>query len=152
MKILADNEFGFGPLMVGFSLLLCALIFYYFAVLRLDYRKTELLDLGPYPDAVEYFAQAKAMLKGGWPSIQIGYDKLPSRYPFGYPVLMLLWLKIPRTQIPSWHRLERIKRLVCFCSWPCLDFIPIWRCCSLVESRFFYWPPSQFFSPSAVRR
>ena len=29
-----------------------------------------------------------------WPSIQIGYEKLPSRYPFGYPVLMLPWLKI----------------------------------------------------------
>lgn len=80
--------------MIGTLLLLAALIFYYFAVLRLDYQKTELLDLGPYPDAVEYFAQAKAMLKDGWPSIQIGYDKLPSRYPFGYPVLMVPWLKI----------------------------------------------------------
>ena len=27
------------------------------------------------------------------PSIQIGYDKLPSRYPFGYPALMLPWLQ-----------------------------------------------------------
>ena len=79
--------------MIGASLLLCALIFYYFSVLRIDYQETELLDLGPYPDAVEYFAQAKAVLKDGWPSIQIGYDKLPSRYPFGYPVLMLPWLK-----------------------------------------------------------
>ena len=61
--------------------------------LKIDYRKTTLLDLGPYPDATEYFAQAKTLLKDRWPSIQIGYDKLPSRYPFGYPALMLPWLK-----------------------------------------------------------
>jgi len=53
-----------------------------------------LLDLGPYPDATEYFAQAKALRREGWPSIQIGYDKLPSRYPVGYPVLMLPWLRV----------------------------------------------------------
>ena len=75
-------------------LLLCALTFYYFAVLRIDYAKTALLDLHPHPDAVEYFAQAKSLLKEGRPQIQIGYDKLPSRFPFGYPVLMLPWLKI----------------------------------------------------------
>src|SRR5206468_1918941 len=61
---------------------------------KIDYRKTALLDLGPYPDATEYFAQGTALLKDRWPSIQIGYDKLPSRYPVGYPVLMLPWLKI----------------------------------------------------------
>jgi len=71
-------------------------MFYYFAVLRIDYRKTALLDLGPHPDATEYFAQAKALQRDGWPSIQIGYEKLPSRYPFGYPALMLPWLKILR--------------------------------------------------------
>ena len=82
----------------GLLLLLCALTFYYFAVLRIDYQKTALPDLGPYPDATEYFAQAKALSKGGWPSIQIGYEKLPSRYPPGYPALMLPWLKIlPQT-------------------------------------------------------
>ena len=82
----------------GLLLLLCGLTFYYFAVLRIDYQKTALLDLGPYPDATEYFAQAKALSKGRWPSIQIGYEKLPSRYPPGYPALMLPWLKIlPQT-------------------------------------------------------
>jgi hypothetical protein len=86
---LANSSFFYGLL-----LLLCALTFYYFAVLRIDYQKTALLDLGPYPDAPEYFAQAKELSKGRWPSIQIGYDKLPSRYPFGYPALMLPWLKI----------------------------------------------------------
>jgi hypothetical protein len=79
---------------IGLSLLLCALVFYFFAVLRIDYAKTALLDLHPHPDAVEYFAQAKSLLKEGRPQIQIGYDKLPSRFPFGYPVLMLPWLKI----------------------------------------------------------
>jgi hypothetical protein len=82
------------PFLIGTLLLLCALTFYYFAVLKIDYHKTALLDLGPYPDAVEYFAQAKAMLHGEGPSIQIGYDRLPSRYPPGYPALMLPWLRI----------------------------------------------------------
>jgi len=82
----------------GLLLLLCALTFYYFAVLRIDYQKTSLVDLGPYPDATEYFAQAKALSKGRWPSIQIGFEKLPSRYPPGYPALMVPWLKIlPQT-------------------------------------------------------
>src|SRR6266478_7295539 len=80
--------------LVGVLLLLCALTFYYFAVLRVDYHKTMLLDLAPHPDATEYFAQAKSLRRDGWPSIQIGYEKLPSRYPFGYPVLMLPWLQI----------------------------------------------------------
>jgi len=83
-------------LLAGVLLLFCALTFYYFAVLRIDYRKTTLLDLGPYPDATEYFAQAKALRRDAWPYIQIGYEKLPSRYPFGYPMLMLPWLKILR--------------------------------------------------------
>jgi hypothetical protein len=51
------------------------------------------LSLGPYTDAVEYFAQAKSILKDGSPTIQIGYDKLPSRYPPGYPSLMIPWLR-----------------------------------------------------------
>jgi len=87
-------KFANAEFLVGILLLLCALAFYYFAVLRIDYSKTTLLNLGPHPDATEYFAQAKALRRDGWPSIQIGYEKLPSRYPFGYPVLMLPWLKI----------------------------------------------------------
>ena len=88
------RKFATAPFLVGTSLFLCALTFYCFAVLKIDYRKTALLDLGPYPDATEYFAQGTALLNDRWPSIQIGYDKLPSRYPVGYPVLMLPWLKI----------------------------------------------------------
>src|SRR6266446_418696 len=88
------RRFAAPPFLVGTLLFFCALTFYYFAVLRVDYSKTALLDLGPHPDASEYFAQAKTLLKDRWPSIQIGYDKLPSRYHFGYPALMLPWLKI----------------------------------------------------------
>src|SRR5882757_10016651 len=71
-----------------------ALLFYYGAVLRIDFKRTHFLNLGPYPDAVEYFAQAESILKEGAPTIQIGYDKLPSRYPPGYPILMIPWLKV----------------------------------------------------------
>src|SRR5947199_575636 len=90
------TKFANAEFLVGILLLLCALAFYYFAVLRIDYSKTTLLNLGPHPDATEYFAQAKALRQDGWPSIQIGYEKLPSRYPPGYPVLMLPWLKMLR--------------------------------------------------------
>jgi len=93
MKDVKAN-FATFPFTIGIFLFLCALTFYYFAVLRVDYHKTMLLDLAPHPDATEYFAQAKSLRRDGWPSIQIGYEKLPSRYPFGYPVLMLPWLQI----------------------------------------------------------
>src|SRR6267378_2273116 len=88
------TKFAKGRFLLGALLLLCALAFYYVAVLRIDYRNTVLLDLAPHPDATEYFAQARALRRDGWPSIQIGYEKLPSRYPFGYPALMLPWLKV----------------------------------------------------------
>ena len=90
------TNFATAQLLVGVLLFLCALAFYYFAVLRVDYHKTTLLDLDPHPDAIEYFAQAKSLRRDAWPYIQIGYDKLPSRYPSGYPMLMLPWLKILR--------------------------------------------------------
>jgi hypothetical protein len=93
-KKITLRRFATAQFLIGVLLLLCALTFYYFAVLRIDYSKTMLLDLAPHPDATEYFAQAKALRRDGWPSIQIGYEKLPSRYPFGYSVLMLPWLKI----------------------------------------------------------
>jgi hypothetical protein len=70
-----------------------SLLFYHGAVLRVEFERTDFLDLGPYPDAVEYFAQAKSILNEGAPTIQIGYDKLPSRYAPGYPILMIPWLR-----------------------------------------------------------
>ena len=78
----------------GVFLFLCALIFYYFSVLKVDYKKSSLLNFDPHPDAAEYFAQAKALAAGELPTIQIGYEKLPSAFPPGYPVVMLPWLKI----------------------------------------------------------
>jgi hypothetical protein len=77
----------------GILCFILALLFYWSAVLRIDFKRTHFLDLNPYPDAVEYFAQANSILKEGAPTIQIGYDKLPSRYPPGYPVLMIPWLR-----------------------------------------------------------
>src|SRR5215469_175772 len=83
--------------LMGALLFICALVFYYFSVLRIDYHNTNLLDLGT-SDPTHYFAQAKALLRYGMPSIQIGYDKLPPLWPPGYPALMLPWLKIlPQT-------------------------------------------------------
>jgi hypothetical protein len=63
--------------------------FYYGAVLRIEFKRTDFLDLGPYTDAVEYFVQGKSILKEGSPTVQIGYHKLPSRYPPGYSILMI---------------------------------------------------------------
>jgi len=77
----------------GILCFVLSLLFYYGAVLRIDFKRTNFLDLGPYTDGVEYFAQAKSMLKEGAPTIQIGYDKLPSRYPPGYPIMMIPWLR-----------------------------------------------------------
>ena len=78
---------------IGILCFVLALLFYYGAVLRVEFKRTDFLDLGPYTDAVEYFAQANSILKEGAPTIQIGNDKLPSRYPPGYPILMIPWLK-----------------------------------------------------------
>ena len=77
----------------GILCFVLALLFYYGAVLRIEFKRTYFLDLGPYTDGVEYFAQAKSILNEGSPTIQIGYDKLPSRYPPGYPILMIPWLR-----------------------------------------------------------
>ena len=77
----------------GIFCFVLSLLFYYDAVLRVEFERTDFLDLGPFTDAVEYFAQANSMLQGGRPTIQIGYDRLPSRYPPGYPVLMIPWLR-----------------------------------------------------------
>src|SRR6266404_3130565 len=80
-------------MVTGVLCFILSLFFYYGTVLRVHFERTDLLDLGPYPDAVEYFAQANSILKEGAPTIQIGYDKLPSRYPPGYPILMIPWLR-----------------------------------------------------------
>ena len=92
-----NRNFATTQTLVGALLFICALVFYYFSVLTIDYRDTSLLDLGQ-SDATHYFAQANALLRYGFPSVQIGYDKMPSLWPAGYPALMLPWLKIlPQT-------------------------------------------------------
>ena len=88
-----NRNFAAKQTLVGALLFICALVFYYFSVLTIDYRGTNLLDLGP-ADPTHYFAQAKALLRYGMPSTQIGYDKLPPLWPSGYPALMIPWLKI----------------------------------------------------------
>jgi hypothetical protein len=88
-----NRNFATTHTLVAAALFICALVFYYFSVLRIDYRNTNLLDLGQ-SDPTHYFAQAKALLRYGFPSVQIGYDKMPSLWPAGYPALMLPWLKI----------------------------------------------------------
>jgi len=85
-------EFSF-QVATGICCFVLSLLFYYGAVLRIEFKRTDFLDLGPYPDGVEYFAQANSILKEGAPAIQIGYDKLPARYPPGYPILMIPWLR-----------------------------------------------------------
>jgi hypothetical protein len=80
-------------LITGVLCFVLSLLFYYGTVVRVQFSRTDFLDLGPYTDGVEYFAQGKSILKEGAPTIQIGYDKLPSRYPPGYPILMIPWLR-----------------------------------------------------------
>src|SRR6266550_5062913 len=87
-----NRQLSFG-MAIGILCLVLALLFYYGTVLRIEFKRTDFLDLNPYPDAVEYFAQANSILKEGSPTIQIGYDKLPSRYPPGYPILTIPWLR-----------------------------------------------------------
>jgi hypothetical protein len=88
-----SRQFTTPAFLAGTFLLVCAMTFYYFAVLKPNYRDSWLLDFGQ-ADATDYFATAKALLKDGYPYLQIGDTKVPSVYPLGYPVLMLPWLKI----------------------------------------------------------
>src|SRR5712691_1101087 len=87
------RKFTTTSLLLGTLLFLCALTFYYFAVLKIDYHGTRLLTLG-WSDSAEYFAQAKSLLKDGYPTLNYGHKKVPPLYPIGYPALMVPWLKI----------------------------------------------------------
>ena len=92
-QVTKSRQFTTPAFLAGIFLLVFAITFYYFTVLKTNYRDSWLLDFGQ-ADATEYFAQANALLKDGYPYLQIGYDKVPSVYPLGYPVLMLPWLRI----------------------------------------------------------
>jgi hypothetical protein len=47
LNTISARKFATGPFLIGIMLLLCALIFYYFAVLKIDYNRTVVLDLDP---------------------------------------------------------------------------------------------------------
>lgn len=99
MEPVRTSNLMLSPSVLGNFLCLCALIFYYLSVLQVDYKDSHFLDLKPGPDATEYFALAEAMHHGHKPSIRIGYERLPSAFPLGYPALMLPWLSIlPRAE------------------------------------------------------
>lgn len=102
----------------GIALGLVALGFYFGSVLRVDYLQSKLLDLHPNPDASEYYAMARAMARGEPPHIQIGLERLPARYPPGYSVLMLPWLKIlpEDRQILAPFRTSQTMGLLLLCS------------------------------------
>ena len=93
MRFVPTRNFTTTRFLIGAVLFLLAIAFYYFSVLKVDYYKTGLLDLG-WSDPSYYFAQAKAIMKNGYPYLNFGYQKLPSNYPPGYSALMLPWLKV----------------------------------------------------------
>src|SRR5262249_6227219 len=71
------RKFATEPFLVGILLLVGALTFYYFAVLRVDYNRTALFDLDPHPDATDYFAEGKHYLRtGGRPSGLVSLNTL----------------------------------------------------------------------------
>src|SRR4029453_4797958 len=107
-----NRNFATTQTLMGALLFICALIFYYFSVLTIDYRDTNLLYLG-HSDAANYFAQAKALLKHELPTIQIGYEKLPPVPPIGYPALVLPWLKILPEADSILAPFRTIKRSAC---------------------------------------
>ena len=93
MDIASGRKLAYARFLVGAVAFVCAVTFYYLAVLKVDYHRTRLLDFG-WSDPAQYFAEARAMLRGEYPNLNFGYQKLPSMYPAGYPVLMLPWLKV----------------------------------------------------------
>lgn len=75
-------------------MLVVSLGIYFFTVVAIDLPATPYLNLDPGPDAVEYFAQAVSLQREGSFRIHIAGANLPSRYPFGYSLLMVPLLKI----------------------------------------------------------
>ena len=60
----ASIQRRFSPAMTtGVVCFALSLVFFYGAVLRVPLLRTHWLDLDPYPDAVEYFAQANSILR-----------------------------------------------------------------------------------------
>jgi len=77
---------------------LLALTFYHLAVLRIEFQKTALLDLAPWPDAIEYFAGATELVDHHQFGFRFGGRLYPLRYPVGYPALMVPFLTASRAE------------------------------------------------------
>ncbi len=78
----------------GMAMLAAAIGIATIAIANSDESKGPSRELTPYPDACEYFAMARAMQQGTYPSIIIGGERLPSRYQPGYAVAMQPWLHV----------------------------------------------------------
>lgn len=87
-------KFAFPPSRPFTALLLLglALSLFFWTVIGKDYQRGKYLELHPCPDAVEYFAMARAMARGMPPQLEIAGEKLPSRYPPGFAVCQLPWI------------------------------------------------------------
>ena len=74
MRSVPKRNFTTTRFLIGAVLLLLAIAFYYFSVLNVDYYKTGLLDLG-WSDPSYYFAQAKAIMRDGYPVLELRLQK-----------------------------------------------------------------------------
>jgi len=77
-----------GSLGVGLALLGVALAWFALTAAPLDPHTTTYRALGPYPDAPEYLDAAVCFLETGRFEIDIAGQRLPSRYPPGYSLLL----------------------------------------------------------------
>ena len=88
------------------TLALC-LAYYYSAVIDINFFKTSLPDLGPMPDGQEYLASAVSFVKYGKFGLRIGNDFLPSRYPFGFSLIL-----VPFAYFSTPEKLVRVPYIV----------------------------------------
>lgn len=82
-----------GGRLTALVLLSLALLIYWATVLRVDLPETGAFNLGPSPDACEYFAAAVSLWQTGTYTIQVAGHAFPPRYPFGYSVAQYLAMK-----------------------------------------------------------
>ena len=75
-----------------------ALTFYSFAVVQIDFRKTALLDLAPWPDSIEYFAGATELVDHHQFGLRFGGRHYPIARPRGYSALMVPFLTASGTE------------------------------------------------------
>jgi hypothetical protein len=95
------------PLYLSLAALALGLMYYYSAVIDIDFFGTSLPDLGPMPDGQEYLASAVSFARYGKFGLRIGNDFLPSRYPFGFSLLL-----VPFTYFVSPEKLVRVPYIV----------------------------------------